>query len=442
MAKITFIGAGSAVFTRDLVGDLLTYPELDGSEICLMDIDEKRLGLVKALTEKMIAQTNSTMTVSATVERLEALRNTDYVIITIQVGGLEAYEMDIEIPREYGVEQCIGDTLGPGGIFRGMRHLAVISEIAKELEGVSPNAVILQYSNPMVIISRAIQASSSIRSVGLCHSVQGTSEQLAEYIGAPGDEIKHWVAGINHMSWFLKFEWNGKDAYPLLREKMKDPSVYGKDPTRFELMKHFGYFVTESSGHASEYYSYFRNTPDHLNDLIGRFTDEESDWFDFGRTGGYLRNCKVELEEYFDWFHRQLKEDKEIKIRRSSEYGAQIIHAMETNSVLRINGNVANNGSITNLPFNACVEVPCMVDSSGINPVFVGDLPEQLAGLIRTNLNVQELAAQGHLLKDRSLIYQAVKLDPLTSAVCSLDEIDQMVTKMFDAQKQWLPQFE
>lgn len=442
MAKITFIGAGSAVFTRNLIGDLLTYPELEGSEICLMDIDEKRLKLVEALAKKMVDQTKSSIKISATTNRLEALRKSDYVIITIQVGGLEAYEMDIEIPQEFGVEQCIGDTLGPGGIFRGLRHLAVISEIASELEQVSPNAVILQYSNPMVIISRAIQASSPIQMVGLCHSVQGTAEQLASYIDAPKNEITHWVAGINHMAWFLKFEWNGKDAYPLLREKAKNTAIYGKDPTRFELLKHFGYFVTESSGHSSEYYPYFRNTPNHLNNLLHKFTDDESLWFDFGKTGGYLRHCKQELKDYYNWFAEQLKEDNEVTIKRSTEYGASIIHAMETNTVLRINGNVANQGSITNLPYDACVEVPCMIDSSGIHPVQVGKLPEQLASLIKTNLNVQELVAQGHLNRDRSFIYQAAKLDPLTAATCTLDEIDQMVTKLFDAQKKWLPQFE
>jgi len=442
MAKITFIGAGSAVFTRNLVADLMTYPELDGSEICLMDIDAKRLPLVEALANKMIAQQGSRMTVSATTDRREALTKADYVVITIQVGGLEAYELDIEIPRKYGVNQCVGDTLGPGGVFRGLRHLAVISDILKELEEVSPKAVVLQYTNPMVIICRAMQASSPIRTVGLCHSVQGTSEELAHMIGAPYEEIDYWVAGINHMSWFLRFERNGADAYPQLREVMKDPAIFGKEPTRFELMKHFGYFVTESSGHASEYFPYFRKRPDLLEELVSKFTDEKNGWYDFARTGGYLRHCLKEVDNYFKWFDEQLAPEMPITICRSHEYGAQIIHAMETNRPIRINGNVANNGVITNLPYDACVEVPCLVDSQGIHPCHVGALPEQLAALNRTNLNLQELAAQGHLQRDKSLIYQAVKLDPLTGAVCSLDEIDSMVTEMFEKQRQWLPQFE
>jgi alpha-galactosidase len=441
MAKVAFIGAGSAVFTRNLVADLMTFPELDETRLCFMDIDEKRLSLVDRLARKMIEQTGSRMTVESTTDRRLALTGADYVIISIQVGGLEAYELDIEIPRKYGVEQCVGDTLGPGGVFRGLRHLAVISDICKELEEVSPNAVILQYTNPMVIICRAMQASSPIRTVGLCHSVQGTSEMLARFIGAPYEEIKFWVAGINHMSWFLQFEWNGKDAYPLLREKMSDPSVYGEEPTRFELFRHFGYFVTESSGHASEYVPYFRKRPDLLEDLVNRFSRDHNAWFDFGRTGGYLRHCKEGVQQYFDWFDEQLKPETAVNICRSHEYGAQIIHGIETNTPYRINGNVANNGVITNLPYDACVEVPCLIDSTGIHPCHVGALPPQLAALIQTNLNVQELAAQGHIHRDRSLIKQAVKMDPLTAAVCSLGEIDRMVDELFDAQAQWLPQF-
>jgi len=441
LPKITFIGAGSAVFTRNLVGDLMTFPALDGSDICLMDIDEKRLKLVDALVRKMIHQQNSRMTVTSTTDRLEALRGADYVIVTIQVGGLEAYELDIEIPRKYGVEQCVGDTLGPGGVFRGLRHLAVISDLCRELEEVSPDAVILQYTNPMVIICRAIQASSSIRTVGLCHSVQGTAMELAHMLGVPYEEITYWVAGINHMAWFLRLERGGEDLYPLLREKMKDPAVYGMEPTRFELFKYFGYFVTESSGHASEYFPYFRKRKDVLDGLLAKFTDPKNHWYGFGKTGGYLEHCKREVEHYFRWFDEQLAEDKRIDICRSREYGAFIINAMETNEPIRINGNVANHGSIANLPYDACVEVPCLIDRTGIHPCHVGALPEQLAALNRTNLNVQELAAQAHLQRDKSLVAQAIKLDPLTSAVCSLDEIDAMVAEMFEAQAEWLPQF-
>jgi alpha-galactosidase len=274
--KITFIGAGSAVFTRNLLGDIMTYPELDGSSICLMDIDEGRLQAVDALARKMVAQQGSRITIESTADRREALRGADYVIITIQVGGLDAYALDIEIPKKYGVEQCVGDTLGPGGVFRGLRHLAVIEEICRDLEELSPDALILQYTNPMAIICWAVSALSPIRTVGLCHSVQGTSRQLARYAGVPYDEVTYWVAGINHVAWFLRFERNGEDLYPILREKMAEPEIYGEEPTRFELMRHFGYFVTESSGHASEYYPYFRRTQGEIDDLVARFTQQPS----------------------------------------------------------------------------------------------------------------------------------------------------------------------
>ncbi|PTM57954.1 alpha-glucosidase/alpha-galactosidase [Desmospora activa] len=441
MPKITFIGAGSAVFTRNLLGDLLTYPELAGSRVCLMDIDAKRLGMVEALAKRMVEERKSNLSIQATTDRREALRDADYVIITIQVGGLEAYKQDIEIPQRYGVEQCVGDTMGPGGVFRGLRHLAVIEEIARELEELSPDALILQYTNPMAMIGWALSELSPLKTVGLCHSVQGTAEELAGYIGAPDEEISYWVAGINHVAWFLKFEWKGEDAYPLLFEKMKDQRIYGQDPVRFDLLRHFQYFVTESSGHASEYYPYFRKNKASLEKLVSSFTDRKSAWFDFGRSGGYLRHCYHEAEHYETDITDMLSREEMIEIRRSREYGAQIIHGIETNQLKRINGNVRNTGLITNLPEGCCVEVPCLVDQSGVQPCHVGSLPPQLAALIRTNVNMQELAVWGHIHRDKDLIYQAIKMDPLTSAVCSLDEVDSLVGEMFAAQAEWLPQF-
>ncbi len=442
MPKITFVGAGSAVFTRNLLGDIMSYPELDGSRICLMDIDEHRLGKVDALARKMVAQENSRITIESTTDRREALRDADYVIITIQVGGLDAYTLDIEIPRKYGVEQCVGDTLGPGGIFRGLRHLAVISEVARDLEELSPNALILQYTNPMAIICWALSKLSPIKTVGLCHSVQGTSRQLARYIGAPYEEVTYWVAGINHVAWFLRFEWNGEDAYPQLREKMQDTAIYGEEPTRFNLMRHFGYFVTESSGHASEYYPYYRRNPQELEGLVAQFTDPKNAWYDFGRTGGYLRHCLERADEYDADIEKQLQEGEEVRVRRSDEYGAGIMHSIETNTLRRINGNVRNSGLITNLPEGCCVEVPSLVDATGIHPCVVGALPPQVAGVTRRNVDVQELAVLGHIHRDKELIRQAIKLDPLTGAVCSLEQIDAMTNELFETQARWLPQFE
>ena len=441
MPKITFIGAGSAVFTRNLLGDILTYPELDGSEVCLMDIDADRLALVDRLARMMIEQEGSLITVGSTTDRREALRDADYVIVTIQVGGLEAYALDIEIPQQYGVEQCVGDTLGPGGVFRGLRHLAVITEIAAELEDLSPNALILQYTNPMSMICWTLSKVSPIKVVGLCHSVQGTSEQLARYIGVPYGEVSYLVAGINHMSWFLRFERDGEDLYPRLFEKLDDPGVYGQDPIRFDLMRHFGYFVTESSGHATEYYPYFRKRPDLLEETVAKFTNPNSGWFDHGRTGGYLRTCQQGLKSYYADIESHLSGQEPVKIRRSHEYGSGIMSSIETGKLRRVNGNVPNTGLVTNLPHGASVEVPCLVDDTGLNPCHVGDLPPMLAALIRTNTNVQELAVLGHIEGDRDLIRQSLALDPLTAAVCSLDEIEAMTKELFEAQAQWLPQF-
>ncbi len=441
MPKITFIGAGSAVFTRNLIGDILTYPELDASRICLMDIDEGRLTMVEKLAQKMIAAQGSSITIESTTDRRAALTDANYVIVTIQVGGLDAYAMDIEIPRKYGVEQCVGDTLVPGGVFRGLRHLSVISDIARELEEVSPDALILQYTNPMAIICWSLSQTSSIKTVGLCHSVQGTSRQLARYIGAPYEEVSYWVAGINHVAWFLRFEWNGQDAYPLLREKMQEAAIHGSEPVRFELMRHFGYFVTESSGHASEYYPYFRRNQAEIDALVETFTEPGNSWFDNGRSGGYLRHCLEVADDYYPDLERQLAEEKPSPLKRSDEYGAQIMHSIETNTARRINGNVPNGGLIANLPDGCCVEVPCLVDKTGINPCRVGPLPVQVAGVTRRNVDVQELAVLGHIHRDKELVAQALKLDPLTSAVCTLDEVDRMTAELFEAQARWLPQF-
>lgn len=439
MAKIAFIGAGSATFTRNLIADLLTFPALGDSEVWLMDVDERRLGLVDRMARKMIAQQHSLMTVHSTTDRPEALRGAGYVVVTIAVGGLDAWEMDLTIPLRYGIDQCYGDILGPGGVFRGLRHLNVISGICRELEELSPDAVLLQYTNPMVMICRAIEAQSPLRHVGLCHSVQGTSDLLASFLAAPPEDLHTWAAGINHMAWFLKLEWGGRDVYPLLREKMADPGIYGQEPVSFEIMKHFGYFPSESSAHQSEYHPWFRKRADILDDMIGRYREDRREAFAAARNAGAIPWLRRDAASYFRWFDEQLREDHIIEISRSREYGARIINAMETDEPARINGNVANSGAIANLPDDSCVEVPCLVDANGIHACHVGKLPEQLAALNRSNLNVHELAAMGFVHRDQSLVRQAIKLDPLSAAICSLDEIDEMVSEMLEKERQWLP---
>jgi len=441
VAKIALIGAGSVVFTRNLVNDVLSFPALAGSTISLMDIDPDRLALARDLVAAMITDRGVPATVEATLDRAEAIRGAMYVIVTIQVGGLEAYARDIEIPARYGVGQCVGDTLGPGGVFRGLRTIPVLLDLCREMEALCPpNALLLNYSNPMAINCWAV-AGTGRPHVGLCHSVQGTSRLLARWIDAPYDEVTYRVAGINHQAWFLDFRHNGVDAYPRLKEQVQDPRVRGQEPVRIALMDHFGAFVTESSGHASEYMPYLRKTPAQIASLVAQFTSPLDDWFDWGRTGGYLKECRERLPSYLDEVRAQVAGEKPLPRARSDEYGAAIVDAMETNQAFRFNGNVPNSGLIANLPQGSCVEVPCLADAMGVQPTVVGDLPLQLAALNRTMINVQELATYGGIRGDRDAIHHAVLLDPLTAAICDMDEIHRMVDELFAAEAAWLPQF-
>lgn len=442
MPRIVFIGAGSVVFTRNLVKDVLTFDELDGSEIVLMDINRERLDKVRQLVEKLAAFQGRRITVRATEDRREALRGADYVVFTIQVGGIQAWDSDIQIPFRYGVSQCVGDTLGPGGIFRGLRHLAVLDGVAADMQELCPDALLLQYSNPMAILTGEMTL-TPIRTVGLCHSVQGTAHLLAGYCGVPFEELTYLAAGINHQAWFLRLEHHGRDLYPVLRTHLENPETMGLEPVRLELMRRFGYFVTESSGHASEYYPYFRKRPDLLDALVDRFTKPErhSAWFDYARTGGCVTMAKTREVEYERTVQNQIAGTEPLEVTRSEEYGARIIHAMETGGTIRINGNVANHGVIPNLPDDACVEVPCLVDRAGVHPCYVGKLPPQLAALNRASIAVQELTRLGHRHRDPDLVVDAVAMDPLTAAVLTLDEIWEMTRAMFEANASWLPQF-
>jgi len=434
MPKITIIGAGSGVFTRNLVRDILSYPELSGSTISLMDIDARRLEYMRKALQRLVEQEQYPAKLEATLNRKEALKGADYVILTIQVGGLKAFEHDIYIPLKYGVRQAVGDTIGPGGVFRALRTIPVILDIAKDMEELCPEALLLNYVNPMAMNCWALNQETNIKNVGLCHSVQGTAEFLAGIIGVSMEDISYLCAGINHMAWFLRFEANGKDAYPIIREKAKDPEIYTQDVTKFEVLRHFGYYVTESSFHLSEYVPYFRKSDDWIN-RIHRTHSWHKEYYD----GMYLHCCldaaKTLLEDL-----REMAEASYIDPSISTEYCATIIHSLETNSPNVINGNVENKGLITNLPEGCCVEVPCLVNRNGIQPTFVGNLPSQLAALNRTNINVQELTVTGALAADREAVYHAVMMDPLTSAVLDLDEIRQMVDEMFEAEKEYLPE--
>jgi len=442
MPRIAFIGAGSVVFTRNLSSDILLTPALQESVISLMDIDAGRLAQARDLVQALIDRRGLKATVVASTDRREAVRDADYVITTFQQGGLEAYALDIDIPRKYGVEQCVGDTLGPGGVFRGLRTIPVLLDLCEDLDDVAPDALILNYVNPMAANCWAIERGTGRPHVGLCHSVQGTSEMLAQWVGVPYEEVVFRCAGINHQAFFLEFRRGAEDLYPHIFEAAERPEIYGAEPVRIDMMKHFGYFVTESSGHASEYVPFFRKTAAMVNEeLVPRFTNPHDHWFDFGRTGGYLRHCIERLDYAQKEFQALISGEIPPPGERGHEYGSYIIEAMETNHPARINGNVPNYDLIPNLPYGCCVEVPCLVDGNGIQPTRVDDYPVQLAALNRTNINVQELIVEAALTGDVEAVYHAVTLDPLTSAVCTLPQIRAMVRELLEAQARWLPQF-
>lgn len=440
MATITLIGAGSLVFTRRLCCDFLLTPALEGCEIRLMDIDARRLQQSQSIVESLVERMGVRATVRGTLSQQEAVQGTDYVVTTFQAGGLDAFTLDIDIPRKYGIEQCVGDTLGPGGVFRALRTIPVLLQLCHDLDRLAPDALILNYVNPMAMNCWAVDRGAGRPHVGLCHSVQGTSEMLAGWLDIPYEEINFQCAGINHQAFFLDFQRGREDLYPQIRQAVNQADIYGAEPVRIEMMRHFGYFVTESSGHASEYLPYFRKTGAMVErELAPKFTDQSRAWYDFGRTGGYLRQCIERLNQ----FQSEFEEMTEVPVptTRSHEYGVGIIEAIETNRPCKINGNVPNRQLISNLPEGCCVEVPCLVDSSGIQPCVVENYPLQLAGLNRTNINVQELVVEASLTGNTDAVHHAVLLDPLSAAVGTMPQLHYLVDEMLDAQAQWLPQF-
>ena len=442
MPKITFIGAGSLVFTRNLCNDILLTPALHESEIVLMDIDPQRLEMAYTLIKALAEKRGGKAKIRACLDRSTALAGADYVIATFQQGGLEAYKLDIEIPQRYGVGQCVGDTLGPGGVFRALRTIPVLLDICDELDELAPDALLINYVNPMSANCWAVDAGSGRPHVGLCHSVQGTSEMLARWVGIPYEKVQFLCAGINHQAWFLDFYTRDEDLYPQLWQAIEQAGPLAEEPVRIELMKHFGFFVTESSGHASEYVPYFRKSPAMIeNELVPRFSDPGNRWFGLGRTGGYLRHCIERWETFQAEYEEPAAGNGPLQNERTHEYGSYIMEAKETNIPTRVNGNVPNRNLITNLPEGCCAEVPCLVDANGIQPTYVGSLPPQLAAINRTNINVQELTVEAALTGKKDAVYHAVMLDPLTAAVCTLPQIHNMVTEMLLAQQVWLSQF-
>ncbi len=432
MAKIALIGAGSLVFCKTLMSDFLATPALRGSEFRLMALTHTRLDKMQAFVQRMIQDNKLEATVTATTNRREALDGADYVIVMLQAGGVEEFRQDYEIPLKYGVDQCIADTLGPGGVFRALRHIPALLEIANDMRELCPRAILFNYANPMAMCCWALGRVPGLQFVGLCHGVQTTMDLIASYSGVPKDEIDFLAAGINHMGWFLKLEHRGRDLYPILRENFEKPGFYVNEKVRGEVFRHFGYFMTESTGHLSEYLPYFRKNQKALE----LYCDEPSFG---GETGAYYKYCAM----LADKFARTdpLSIESTALGPRSAEYASHIIEAKETGRVFRLNGNVRNDGYITNLPAGCCVEVPIFVDRLGLHPIVVGNLPPQCAALNMSNVTVQGLAVEASFTGDPELVMQAVALDPLTAAVLTLREIREMVAEMLAAESRYLPQF-
>jgi alpha-galactosidase len=436
MTKIAFIGAGSLGFTRALARDILTFPLLQDATLALMDIDAERLEFSQKSVQRIVELGDYPAKVEATLDRAEALEGADAVLCTILAGGTEVWRHDIEIPKKYGVDINIGDTRGPSGIFRALRTIPVMLSIVKDMERYCPKAVLLNYTNPMAMLCRAMQRESSIRLTGLCHSVQGTAMMLAHWIGAPMEEITYTCAGINHQAWYLKYEWKGQDAYPLIREAIQRPEIYNEEIVRNEMFLHLDYYPTESSGHNSEYNWWFRKRPD----LIERYCTHGTGW----NPGVYAYILKEYQEMEHTWKDEARKwfaDDTPISLEREHEYAAYIINALQGGEIFHFNGNVPNTGLITNLPEEACVEVPVYVDKAGLHPVHVGPLPPQCVTLTHLNVMVEEMGVEAALAGDPRLVFQAIAHDPLTAAMLSLAEIKEMVNEMLRQNRDYLPQF-
>lgn len=433
MPYITILGAGSTVFARQLMTDILQIEGLDEGCFALVDIDPARLELAHQMAERLIALSGKRWSVRTSTERRELLAGSDFIINSIEVAGMANVRHDFDIPMKYGVNQCIGDTIGPGGIFKALRTGPAWLDILHDAERLCPQAWVLNYTNPMSILTLAALMGTNMRTVGLCHSVQGTSKLLADYLEVPYHELQWRCAGINHNAWFTELRYQGKDMYPRLRERAQVSEVYERDPVRFEIMRYFGAFVTESSGHFSEYVPYFRKRPD----LIERYCREGY----LGETGFYANNWPTWRTQNEASIHEMLAGTHDIPFTRGHEYGSYIIEAMTIHRPTVIYGNVRNTGLIDNLP-DGCVEVACLVDRNGVQPCHFGPLPEQLAALNRSHIAIHTLMCDALLTRNKEAARHALLLDPLTAAVCSPAEISTMFDEMWEVQRAYLPYFD
>ena len=469
MPKIAFIGAGSTVFAKNLLGDILAYPELGNSTIALHDIDADRLGTTKIVAERLAASCGAHPQVETHLDRKAALDGADYAISMFQIGGYKpATVVDFEIPKRYGLRQTIGDTLGIGGIIRGLRTIPVLLDVARDMEALCPDAWLLNYVNPMAINTMAIQKATKIKNVGLCHSVQGTVEHLSEDIDVPAEEIRYVCAGINHMAFYLNFwrrtpDGEVEDLYPYIQRVVDEGRIPADNMVRYEMFQRLGYFVTESSEHFAEYVPWFikRDRPDLLerfnipiDEYLNRCEFQIAEWTfarkqmerpeqiteeEFQAFVEFLRSQPIVSKKMIEHAIEKLLEVDQPK--RSMEYGSGIIHSIETNTPRVVYGNVLNHSLIDNLPEGCAVEVPCLVDASGVQPTRIGALPTHLAALMRTQIGVQELTVQAALTGRRAPIYHAAMLDPHTAAELDLDQIWRLVDDLIEAHGDWLPAY-
>ena len=474
MAKIAFIGAGSTVFARNLLQDLFTFPDLHGSTIALMDIDPGRLADTEAVAKLLAQSAGANPTIEATTDLRAALDGADYAINMIQVGGYRpSTVIDFEIPKRYGLRQTIGDTLGIGGIMRALRTIPVMLDFGRQIEQVCPDALFLNYTNPMAMLCMAMNRATAVRTVGLCHSVQGTAEDLAGWLGVPADQVNYLCAGINHVAFYLRFERDGEDLYPALRQLANERREPAWERVRFEVFRHFCYFVTESSEHFSEYVPWFIkpgrddliqkfNIP--LDEYPARCEDQIAEWGEYraaltspepealaryqqqrrGQLSGMTQRRLSVVERENPELAATLRQEALVHRAdhakgHSGEYGTLIIHSIETDQPRVVYGNVTNRSSIANLPQSCCVEVPCLVDRNGVQPTVVGTLPPQLAALMQTNINVQELTVEAALTGKRAHVYQAAMLDPHTAAELDPEQICALVDDLLEAHGSAIP---
>lgn len=436
MRKFTFIGAGSLDFTRDLVRDLMTYPAFDDCELMLMDINEKRLSYAKQGIERIVKAGGHHAVVKATTDRREALKDADGILITILQGGVEVWRHDIEIPKKYGVDICVGDTRGPSGIFRFLRTAPVLLSIIRDVEELCPNAIVLNYTNPMAMLVSYLQSQTKVSVTGLCHSVQGTAEMLAGWLGVKPHELDYRCVGINHQAFYLDLKHNGEDMYPKLFEALERPEVAAEEPVRNEMFRYLRYYPTESSGHNSEYNAWFRKRPD----LIEKYCTHGTGW----NPGEHAYILKEYLgrEDTWENEYREWLENGEVELERGEEYAANIFNAIYgDHTPYPFNANLRNHGYVTNIDEGACVEVPVIADKDGIHVTGTHTLPQHLSVLVSNSAKIEELAVRAAIEGDPQKVFQAILFDPLTASVCSMEEIHQMVQEMLDKNAPYLGYF-